>query len=123
MRKLSDVVIFYNASSRYMQNIVQRAESLFLTNRPRSRIILEQETSEVHVNLFPFDSNKIVLSQICASGGSLSQIWNISSQILGAIFVETNVDALYISSLLEKLDFPTIGSFKARDSREHSTQW
>ena len=113
MRKLSDVVIFYNASSRYMQNIVQRAESLFLTNRPRSRIILEQETSEVHVNLFPFDSNKIVLSQICASGGSLSQIWNISSQILGAIFVETNVDALYISSLLEKLDFPTIGIFQS----------
>ena len=29
-KTVSDVVIFYNASSRYMRNIVQRAESLFL---------------------------------------------------------------------------------------------
>ena len=87
---VSDVVIFYNASSRYMRNIVQRAESLFLANRPRSKISLDQEASEVYVNPLPIDSNKIALSQIGASGGSLSQIWNISSQTLGAIFVDVD---------------------------------
>ena len=112
-KTVSDVVIFYNASSRYMRNIVQRAESLFLANRPRSKISLEQEASEVYVNPLPIDSNKIALSQNGASGESLSQIWNISSQTLGAIFVDVNFDALYTSSLLEELDFPTIGIFQS----------
>ena len=82
-------------------------------NRPRSKIILEQEASEVYVNPLPIDSNKIAFSQVGARGGSLSQIWNISSQTLGAIFVDVNVDVLYISSLLEELDLPTIGIFQS----------
>ena len=112
-KTVTEVVIFHNASNRHIRNIVQRAESLFLANGPRSKIILQQEASKVYVNPLPFDSSKIELSQVGASGGSLSQIRNISLQILGAIFVDINSDALYASSLLEELAIPTIGIFQS----------
>ena len=107
-KTVNDVAIFYSASDEYLRNIVQHLEDMFLANRPRNNNV-PKDISEVYVNPLPLDTDKITLSE-----GSISDVWNISTQIVGAIFVDVNSDSLFLSSFLEGLAIPAIGIFQIK---------
>ena len=109
-----EISIFYNASDRYMPNILQNAEDMFLTchqeKKPR------KENLNVQINRQWLDEAEIAGNEIRITH-SLFNVWNISLRTQGAIFVDINSNSLFLSSMLERSAIPTVGIFQTREQQ------
>jgi len=104
-----NIAIFFNASDRFLHSIVQNSKENFLVNQPENNLLNENIT--FYDNPWWRDMTNSGRSQI-GLNDSLSIVWNISSKIQGAIFVDINSDSTFLSSLLERSGIPTIGVFQ-----------
>ena len=107
--EIINIAIFFNASDRFLRSIVQNSKDNFLAN--------QGEDNMQNGNLTFYNNPR--WQDVANSGlreiglkDSLSVVWNISSKIQGAIFVDINSDSIFLSSLLERLGIPTIGVFQ-----------
>ena len=99
-----NIAIFFNASNRFLHSIVQNSKENFLVNQRENYLTF-------YDNPWWQDMTSSSRSQI-GLNDSLSVVWNISSKIQGAIFVDINSDSIFLSSLLERSGIPTIGVFQ-----------
>lgn len=106
-----DIAVFYNASDRYMGNILQTAEAKFLASRRQKNQL--GEFLNVYINLRWFNEAEITGSHT-GLNNSLFDMRNISSQIQGAIFVDISNTSLFLSSIFERSSIPAIGIFQSR---------
>ena len=105
-----NIAIFYNASDRYMGNILQTAEAKFLASRRQKNQL--GEFLNVYLNLRWFNESEITGSQT-GLNNSLFDMRNISSQIQGAIFVDISSKSLFLSSIFERSSIPVVGIFQS----------
>lgn len=104
-----NIAIFYNVSDRYMPNILQNAEDMLLADRRK-----ENSRGIVYLNRRRFNEAEMYSGHI-GLNHSLFEMWNLSSRIHGAIFVDISSYSLFLSSMLEQLSIPTIGIFQSRE--------
>jgi len=104
-----NIAIFFNASHRFLRSIVQNSKDNFLANQRENN--LPNENLTFCDNPWWKDTTNSGRSQI-GINDSLSVVWNMSSKIHGAIFVDINSDSIFQSSLLERSGIPTIGVFQ-----------
>ena len=104
-----NIAIFFNASDRFLRSIVQNSKDNFLASQRGNNLLNENLT--FYDNPWWQDVTNSDRSQI-ALNDSLSVVWNISSKIQGAIFVDINSDSIFLASLLERSGIPTIGAFQ-----------
>ena len=109
-----DIAIFYNASDRYLANILQKAEAKFLASRREKNQL--GEFLNVYINLRRFNEAGITGSQT-GLNNSLFDMRNISSQIQGSIFVDINSNSLFLSSIFEQSSISAVGIFQSRGQR------
>ena len=107
-----NIAIFFNASDRVLRSIVQNSKDNFLASQRGKNLLNENLT--IYDNPWWQDMTNSGRSQI-GLNDSLSVVWNISSKIQGAIFVDINSDSIFLSSLLERSGIPTIGAFQSSD--------
>lgn len=110
--EIINIGIFFNASDRFLRSIVQNAEDNFLVNQRENNI--QNGNLTFYDNPWWQDVTNSGRSQI-GLNDSLSDVWNISSKIQGAIFVDINSDSIFLSSLLERSGIPTIGVFQSSE--------
>lgn len=104
-----NIAIFFNASDRFLRSIVQNSKDNFLASQQGNNLLNENLT--FYDNPWWRDMTHSGRSKI-GLNDSLSVVWNISSNIQGAIFVDINSDSIFLSSLLERSGIPTIGAFQ-----------
>ena len=107
-----NIAVFYDASDRYIQNVLQNAENMFITGRREKNP--RNVKFNLHITLRWVDEAEFARSQI-GLNHSLFDRWNISSPIHGAIFVDINGNSLFVSSILERSGIPTVGIFQTRE--------
>lgn len=110
--EIINIGIFFNASDRFLRSIVQNAKDNFLVNQRENNI--QNGNLTFYDNPWWQDVTNSGRSQI-GLNDSLSDVWNISSKIQGAIFVDINSDSIFLSSLLERSGIPTIGVFQSSE--------
>lgn len=110
--EIINIGIFFNASDRFLRSIVQNAKDNFLVNQRENNI--QNGNLTFYDNPWWQDVTNSGRSQISLND-SLSDVWNISSKIQGAIFVDINSDSIFLSSLLERSGIPTIGVFQSSE--------
>lgn len=107
--EIINIAIFFNASDRFLRSIVQNSKDNFLVNQRENNMQNEKLTLYDYSRWLDVASSghsKIGLN------GSLSLVWNMSSRIQGAVFVDINSNSMFLSSLLERSGIPTIGVFQ-----------
>ena len=92
-----------------MPNILQNAEDMFLADRRE-----ENSRGIVYLNRMRFNAAEMYGGHI-GLNHSLFEMWNVSSQIHGAIFIDISSYSLFLSSMLEQSSIPTIGIFQSRE--------
>lgn len=121
-RETVNVAVFFNASDRYLPRIIQNTEDMFRASRLENNLQQNENSLKVSVSPRWLDASKIGHSHI-GLNDSLYEMWNISSQIQGAIFVDINSDSLFGSSFLERLAVPTIGIFQRKEQPQTQVRW
>ena len=104
-----NIAIFFNASDRFLRSIVQNSKDNFLAYQRENNLLNENLT--FYDNPWWRDVTNSGRRQI-GLNDSLSVVWNMSSKIQGAIFVDIDSDSIFLSSLLERSGIPTIGVFQ-----------
>lgn len=108
--EIINIAIFFNASDRFLRSIVQNSKDNFLVNQQKNNMHSEKltlyDSSSRWLDVANSGHSKIGLN------GSLSLVWDMSSRIQGAVFVDINSNSMFLSSLLERSGIPTIGVFQ-----------
>jgi len=107
--EIINIAIFFNASDPFLRSIVQNSKDNFLVNQQKNNMHSEKLTLYDYsrwLDLANSGHSKIGLN------GSLSLVWNMSSRIQGAVFVDISSNSMFFSSLLERSGIPTIGVFQ-----------
>jgi len=107
--EIINIAIFFNASDRFLRSIVQKTKDNFLVNQQKNNMHSEKLTLYDYSRWL--DMGNSGYSKI-GLNGSLSLVWNMSSRIQGAVFVDINSNSMFLSSLLERSGIPTIGVFQ-----------
>ena len=107
----ANIAILFNTSDRYLVSVVQAAEELFFARQRKTSA--RQESITIYPSRLNSDRTR---NNRVGVNNSLFYIRNLncSMQFQGAVFVKVDSDSIFLSSIMDTLDVPTVGIFQLK---------